>query len=234
MAPIDAPAASSARPYSGYATASPSARDRDRAISARRPAPAAVRPRASTVSRSSNLDRPETRDMEQSVVRFIRRPGDLTNPRVEMGRWHYIVLHHSGESSGGYASIDRFHREEKHWDECGYHFVIGNGSESGDGEIEVGGRWQKQKHGAHTHPPGHTEYNDEGVGICLVGNFNEAPPTPKQIEACRRLVAYLQARCGVSATGVMTHGDAEGAKTDCPGRYFPYDRLLPRSGFASR
>jgi N-acetyl-anhydromuramyl-L-alanine amidase AmpD len=72
------------------------------------------------------------------------------------------------------------------------------------------------------------------LGICLVGDFNQSPPTPRQIEACRRLVAYLQCRCGVSASGVITHGDADGAKTDCPGRYFPYDHLIPRSGFASR
>jgi hypothetical protein len=44
----------------------------------------------------------------------------------------------------------------------------------------------------------------------------------------------LQARCGVASSNVITHGDAENANTDCPGRYFPYDQLIPRSGFVSR
>jgi N-acetyl-anhydromuramyl-L-alanine amidase AmpD len=174
-------------------------------------------------------------DLQHSVIKFTRQPSELINPPTPVRTWQYIVLHHSGEQNGGYASIDKFHRgPELGWDECGYHFVIGNGSESGDGEIEVGSRWLKQKHGAHTHPPGHTEYNDDGLGICLIGDCNQAPPTPKQVEACRRLVAYLQARCSVPANGIITHGDADGAKTDCPGKYFPYDRLTPRSGFASR
>jgi hypothetical protein len=173
-------------------------------------------------------------NLQRSVIRFIRRPGDLLNPPVPVRKWQYIVLHHSGEEGGGYASIDRYHREGRGWDECGYHFVIGNGSETGDGEIEVGGRWLQQKHGAHTKPPGHPEYNEDGLGICLVGNFDESQPTARQIEACRRLLAYLQARCDVPAAGIITHGDAEGAKTNCPGRHFPYDRLIPRSDLASR
>jgi hypothetical protein len=172
--------------------------------------------------------------LERSVIRFTRRPNDLTAPSTSVRPWRFIVLHHSGEASGGYASIDRFHREDRGWDECGYHFVIGNGSESGDGEIEVGSRWLKQKHGAHTKPAGHPEYNEDGLGICLIGNFDESRPTERQVEACRRLIAYLQARCSVPARGVMTHGDAEGANTECPGRYFPYDRLIPRPDFASR
>jgi 5-methylcytosine-specific restriction endonuclease McrA len=37
--------------------------------------------------------------------------------------------------------FDRSHRD-KGWDELGYHFVIGNGTSSGDGVVEVGTRWQ--------------------------------------------------------------------------------------------
>jgi N-acetylmuramoyl-L-alanine amidase len=205
------------------------------ANSPRKTTATASSPRPPQVSYASGRTQGNDLELQQRVIKFTRRPGDLVNPPVPIRHWQYIVLHHSGEQNGGYASIDRFHRgPERGWDECGYHFVVGNGTESGDGEIEVGSRWLKQKHGAHTHPPGHTEYNEEGLGICLVGDFNQSPPTPRQIEACRRLVAYLQCRCGVSASGVITHGDADGAKTDCPGRYFPYDHLIPRSGFASR
>jgi hypothetical protein len=158
----------------------------------------------------------------------------LFSPPTPIREWRYIIVHHSGEPNGGYESIDRYHRDVNGWDECGYHFVIGNGSESGDGEVEVGNRWAKQKHGAHTKPGNNEEYNNFGIGICLIGNFNEAPPTPKQIEACRRLIAYLQQECRVPSRGITTHGDVPGTNTDCPGRYFPHDQLMPHPGFANR
>jgi len=173
--------------------------------------------------------------LERSVAQFTANPNQLLDLHAPMRDWRYIILHHSGKSAGGYASIDRFHREENKWDECGYHFVIGNGTESGDGEIEVGGRWSKQKHGAHTRlasKPESNLYNEVGIGICLVGDFNVSPPTPKQVEACRRLVAYLQDRSHVPNIGVTTHGTLD--ETDCPGRYFPHDRLIPNAGVAAR
>lgn len=58
-----------------------------------------------------------------------------------------IVIHHSATDIGSAASFDRRHRLINHWDELGYHFVIGNGSGSGDGAIEIGTRWYKQKWG---------------------------------------------------------------------------------------
>jgi hypothetical protein len=173
-----------------------------------------------------------SRDLERSVARFIAEPARLFDPPTPIRPWQFVVLHHSGEESGGLASIDRFHREVKGWDECGYHFIIGNGTESGDGEIEVGSRWLKQKHGAHTKDPNHPEYNDDGIGVCLIGNFDQTQPTPKQIEACRRLVAYLSARCDVPATQIVLHGDL--TQTKCPGRHFPYDSIVPGRSFAAR
>ena len=110
--------------------------------------------------------------------------------------------------------------------------MIGNGTESDDGEIEVGGRWLKQKHGAHTKHPDHPEYNDDGIGVCLVGNLDGAPPTPKQVVACRRLVGYLSQRCEISPQHVATHADLVGQHTECPGRYFPYDRVVSGSRLA--
>jgi N-acetyl-anhydromuramyl-L-alanine amidase AmpD len=162
-------------------------------------------------------------------------PRSVFEPPTPIRSWRFIVLHHSATPAGGLASIDRSHREVRGWDECGYHFVIGNGSESGDGEIEVGGRWLKQKHGAHTRVesnPGSNLYNEEGIGVCLIGDFDVAPPTPKQVDSCRRLVAYLQERCRVPAQGITTHGDLD--NTECPGQYFPRAQIIPNGGFAAR
>ena len=63
--------------------------------------------------------------------------------------WQWIVVHHAAQSSGDAASIGRVHRDVNKWDGLGYHFVIGNGTQSGDGEIEVGFRWREQREGAH-------------------------------------------------------------------------------------
>ena len=202
---------------------------------ARRPVAAIPASRADSAGVPGyDLGRRAPSDVERGVARFTAEPNRLFHPSTATRPWQFIVLHHSAEPNGGYASIDRFHREVRGWDECGYHFVIGNGTESGDGEIEVGSRWTKQKHGAHTKPPGHDEYNELGIGICLIGNCNSSPPTAKQVEAARRLVAFLQGRFGVPASGIITHGDVEDAHTDCPGRYFPLDRIISNSGFAAR
>jgi len=60
-----------------------------------------------------------------------------------------IVIHHSATENGNAAIFDRMHREHNHWDGVGYDFVIGNGTNSGDGEVEVTFRWQGQIAGAH-------------------------------------------------------------------------------------
>ncbi len=175
-----------------------------------------------------------TPGLDESVARYIARPELLFDPATSIRRWRYIVLHHSAADTGSLASIDRYHREVRGWDECGYHFVIGNGTESGDGEIEVGPRWLKQKHGAHTKNVDHPEYNDEGIGVCLVGDFNAGSPTPKQVEACRRLVAYLEERCDVTPACVTTHGYLAGNHTECPGRNFPFQTIVAPYRFTSR
>jgi len=139
--------------------------------------------------------------------------------------WRFIVLHHSATPRGSAAEFDRLHRANG-WDELGYHFVIGNGTGSGDGEVEVGSRWPKQKHGAHCKVTGHPEYNDVGIGICLVGNFNETRPTEAQMAGLARLVRFLMTRYGIPRGRIFGHGQLK--PTDCPGRNFDYGGLFRR------
>jgi hypothetical protein len=137
-------------------------------------------------------------------------------------RWQCIVIHHSAGNAGGAASFDRAHRA-KGWDELGYHFVIGNGSDTPDGRVEVGSRWYKQKHGAHCKTP-NNHYNEHGIGICLVGNFERSSPTPRQWQSLEELLAYLMESCQISPTQIYTHGGVTG-RTACPGRNFSLWRL---------
>ena len=136
-------------------------------------------------------------------------------PNVTPRPWKWIVIHHSATPAGNAAVFDKMHRE-KGWDELGYHFVIGNGPQSGDGQIEVGPRWPKQKWGAHAKTP-NNEFNERGIGICLVGNFDVERPTPAQMRSLTRLVAYLMRTYNISPRDVIGHGETKA--TDCPGRY---------------
>ena len=100
--------------------------------------------------------------------------------------WKYIVIHHSATKHGSAELFDKMHRR-KGWDEMGYHFVIGNGNGGADGKVEVGSRWRKQKWGAHT-KTANNEYNNFGIGVCLVGNFMNRMPSQKQLNSTRELV----------------------------------------------
>ena len=142
--------------------------------------------------------------------------------RYPVREWKYVVIHHSASGSGNAARFDKYHRENNHWENgLGYHFVIGNGHGSGDGQIEIGNRWIKQIDGAHAKVH---EYNHFGVGICLVGNFNTTNPTANQMASLITLAKYLQERCGIPSEKIVLHRSVR--ETDCPGREFPHDKLL--------
>lgn len=158
-------------------------------------------------------------------------PGDWLPPADLEKKWTAIVLHHSATETGNAAIFDRMHREENHWEGVGYDFVIGNGTDSGDGEIEVTFRWRRQIAGAHCGGTPDNWANEEAVGICLVGNFNYRAPTAKQMQSLSKLINFLQSRYGISMSHIYGHGDTPGAHvTDCPGRMFPVDRLKWMAG----
>ncbi|HRK29458.1 MAG TPA: peptidoglycan recognition family protein [Tepidisphaeraceae bacterium] len=136
-------------------------------------------------------------------------------PLAQARPWRWIVIHHSATRNGSVTAFDRMHKQ-KGWDECGYHFVIGNGDGAGDGQIQVGPRWPKQKWGAHA-KTADNKYNEFGIGICLVGNFDESRPTEKQLASLARLTAYLQQSYGISGGNILGHS-ATGKQTACPGR----------------
>ena len=160
---------------------------------------------------------------ESNVPRVRPEPGWM--PAAKSNRWECIVIHHSAGEVGGAERFDELHRGKK-WDELGYHFVIGNGSDTDDGEVEVGPRWTKQKHGAHCK----TEdgyYNEHGIGICLVGNFDNHPPDERQMQSLTRLVRFLSAEFKIPPSAIHTHGGIPG-KTACPGKYFDLEAFKRR------
>ncbi|WP_348546953.1 peptidoglycan recognition family protein [Chthoniobacter sp.] len=140
-------------------------------------------------------------------------------------RWRYIVVHNSGTRQGNAKAFDYYHLHvRKMPNGLAYHFVIGNGTSTGDGEIEIGNRWKRQINGGHVH----SDYlNNIALGICLVGDFNRDTPTKKQLEACEELIRYLRQRVGKIDRQwaiVKPHREINPPRwpTDCPGDRFPY------------
>ena len=139
--------------------------------------------------------------------------------------WRYIVLHHSGTEGGSIESIDAAHRQRtdesgQPWLGIGYHFVVGNGEEMTDGEIAPTFRWRQQLAGAHA---GNTDYNAAGIGVCVIGDCDAAPPSPRQTESLKRLVSTLASRYQIPQSAIVPHSDLK--PTNCPGRYFPLKEI---------
>lgn len=156
--------------------------------------------------------------LNSSVQRALQRAN------VRRDRWKYVVIHHSGASSGSAQGMDRYHRQERHMENgLAYHFVIGNGHGMGDGEIAVGRRWTEQLAGGHL---ASERQNQIALGICLVGNFDKDRPTAKQVQSLNTLVDALLARCSLSPAAVTVHQQINIVGTRCPGRLFPTRSFL--------
>lgn len=139
--------------------------------------------------------------------------------------WNYIVIHHSATSEGGAASFNRSHAAK--WENgLGYHFVVGNGTETGDGEIEVGSRWRRQNEGIDGAHAGVPKFNKHGIGICLVGDFDHRIPSPKQLAALRNLVQHLMQKYNIPKDHIIPHRDCKTGHTECPGKSFPLHEFL--------
>jgi N-acetyl-anhydromuramyl-L-alanine amidase AmpD len=154
---------------------------------------------------------------------------ELFYPNKADRPWKYIVLHHSANPAGNYDQIDAEHRKILGYDGCGYHFVIGNGTDSADGRIEVAQRWVNQKHGVHCRNARSAEVDEYGIGICFVGDLDKEPPTPRQVAAAKALIAYLSSRYAIAPNRVETHAHLAATPTVCPGKHFPSGAFLAAS-----
>lgn len=142
--------------------------------------------------------------------------------RVDSSRWRYIVCHHSAIEAGNAEIYGKAHERRGMEHGLAYHFVIGNGIDSGDGEIEIGPRWQQQLRGGHVRS---TTVNDSGIGICLVGNMENHAPTRRQRQAMNELIDFLRQGYVRRNVEVTVHKWVDKNHTVCPGRRFPYDDL---------
>ena len=143
-------------------------------------------------------------------------------------RWNYIVVHHSAGNYGTIEFLQQVHRDRQAGDPVDaipYHYVIGNGNGLGMGEIASDWRQRHDIWGTHLSANNKIR-NFLGLGICLVGNFEETEVPEPQFDALVSLTRSLMSRYDIPRANVGTHGNIDGESTKCPGRLFPHDRFL--------
>jgi len=133
-----------------------------------------------------------------------------------------IVIHHTGSSILGPLDSPKLvklrHKYLRGFDDIGYHYLIGNGYLTGDGEIYQGR--DIERIGAHA--KGH---NQDSLGIALIGNYNISKPTEKQWES---LIELLYSQCDMydlQPRDIYGHKELEGTDTSCPGRNINMDKV---------
>ena len=122
-----------------------------------------------------------------------------------MRKINTIAIHHS-QNRKGFQEIKDLHVHEYKWDDIGYHFVIDK-----KGDI-LNGR-NIEKIGAHVHG-----YNDDSVGICLIGNFDIEIPNKEQINSLLKLINELKSKYDIKE--IKMHRDFPNANKTCPGKNF--------------
>lgn len=165
--------------------------------------------------------RGEDRSREPLTWELLAPPQDQP-----MRPWNTIVLHHSASRHGTTASFDRDHKK-KGWDGIGYHFLIGNGVDMPEGQVDPTFRWRQQREGAHAGAsPLSKPYNDLGIGICLVGNFDTDEPSDYQVQRLVHLCTVLiQHVPGLTPASIIGHRDVPGKETYCPGKHLDVERI---------
>ena len=164
-------------------------------------------PRATCLMDVEPYKSPED-EITETIERIVHSKGR------ENHNWRYITLHHSATEEGNAETFHRYHLR-RGMGGLFYHFVIGNGDRSGNGEVEAGWRWKKQ-----------VEANRAGnIEICVVGNFNTHSMSETQYQSLLALVRILRREYDIPLANIRRHGSIRGTRTECPGKYFPIWRL---------
>ena len=120
----------------------------------------------------------------------------------------FIVLHHRA-GTGDVQSIHNTHLANG-WAGIGYHFYIRK-----DGSVYSGRPLETI--GAHC-----TNYNNNSIGVCCEGNFENDTMSQAQLNAVQELILYLKSV--YPNAGIKRHSDFN--KTACPGKNFPYSSII--------
>lgn len=155
------------------------------------------------------------------TVPYVSRDVWSANPPRSVDKFPgpipFVIIHHSYEPAVCYTpaecisamqTMQRFHQQDRGWNDIGYSFGIG-----GDGRIYQGRGFNVV--GAHA-----PRYNDKSVGICLIGDWTVDLPPKNMLEAVKTLIDY-GVRMNIIASNYTLIGHRQTRPTECPG-----DRLF--------
>lgn len=122
-----------------------------------------------------------------------------------------ITIHHAASNSTPWQMAS-YHVNGRGWPGIGYHYVI-----MADGTTyQTQYPETKSYHAGSYDAPG--DENLWSLAVCLSGNFQTAPPSQRQQDAARDLVAWLKTQLSIEQ--VLGHRDMPGAQTACPGNTY--------------
>ncbi|KPP71098.1 hypothetical protein Z043_110020, partial [Scleropages formosus] len=180
--------------------------------------------------------------VQEFIRRYIECPAII--PRCQWGARPYrgtpvqlklplsfVYIHHTlsprqpchsfQKCATNMRAMQRFHQDDRGWDDIGYSFVVGS-----DGYLYEGRGWQRR--GAHTRGQ-----NSRGYGISFIGDYNDMLPSLHSL----RLVRERMATCGVGGGWLVSnfswHGHRQLVNTKCPGEAL-YAEIQGWKGFQLR
>jgi len=126
-------------------------------------------------------------------------------------RWTHLMIHHSAGHDTPGLDVEAFRAFHlaRGWRDIGYHYVVERVFDTQQAIVA------RPLYLAGAHCPG---WNNKAVGICLAGNFEEAPPDAEQLAAAARLAAGLCAALLIPPASILQHRDHRA--TACPGLHF--------------
>lgn len=131
---------------------------------------------------------------------------------VRAGKPKGIVEHHAAASHCTADDIHRWHLANG-WCGIGYHAFI-----TKEGKIYRGRPVGMRG--------GHCLNAGDWLGICYEGNFEREEMPKVQREAGAWLTARWRNRFNLKKSQVKRHRDMPGNSTSCPGRNFPFEKIL--------
>jgi N-acetylmuramoyl-L-alanine amidase len=131
---------------------------------------------------------------------------------IPIGKIEYIIIHHTDRNIDFPSFIKLRHRYLRGWDDIGYHYLIGNTRPFTKNGKLYSGRSEELK-GAHT-----LGYNNNSLGICLIGNYDNSFVSEKQFETLFSLLEQKIKQYNVPVNNVKGHNEFLGVDRSCPGR----------------
>lgn len=126
----------------------------------------------------------------------------------------HIIMHDSLTADGttvSWGAIRKYHIEVNGWADCGYHFGL---ELIGDRYEILTGRMLGREG---SHCPG---FNSRGVGICLIGNFDETLVPEAQWKLAVQFVAHLSWILEIPKQNILGHREAMPNSRTCPHKNF--------------